>query len=626
MELTRLIDPLLEEVHMSEKKRISPQANAVIPAGVVGIFGLASAAMGQTYIGATASNGWNASSNILVNQSENHNAIRVASNLVSGINLDPTGQYSDSFYHQNGSQNTDWLSDGGGAGAADPTGLPFSAWVEFTFDQSYNLGAIDIWQDNQQPQPYSYQGMQDCTIQVSNDGSHWTTVYTGAIPKESDLGAPNYNEPLSLQVNANEMAAQYVVITAATTNWNYATNGDTAVALDAVEFQTSPYVPPPPPPPPAWANNVSGDWNNAGNWTSATAPNGVGAEADFLGAVTSNQTVYTNSAVTVGTLIMTNANTYVISGTGSLTLQATAGNNAQITVGNGTQELDLPVSIASNTTLNIASGSTLLVANPITVDSGSTLTQTGTGTVNYQSHVNVQSTGAITFGNSTHANTLNISNGGTATISGNGNVVQVDNLADGGTLDVGKNELLINYGNTFTTSGSDPVSSIRSLLASGYNGGQWNGPGIISTGARTLTNGLKYGIGWADGADQVVTGLSSGVIELKYTLLGDANLDGTVNGSDFSILAANFGLGVTNWDQGDFLYGSSVNGADFSALAANFGQGDSYGSSVTETDWNALEAFASANGLTIPASVPEPATLGLLAIGSAATLVRRRRR
>ena len=105
--------------------------------------------------------------------------------------------------------------------------------------------------------------------------------------------------------------------------------------------------------------------------------------------------------------------------------------------------------------------------------------------------------------------------------------------------------------------------------------GLLGGPGIFSSAAGALTNGLDYGVGFADGADGIVGGLLSGQIEIKYTLLGDANLDSVVNGADFSILAANFGLGSTNWDQGNFLYGSSVNGADFAALAANFGQGDS---------------------------------------------------
>jgi len=110
--------------------------------------------------------------------------------------------------------------------------------------------------------------------------------------------------------------------------------------------------------------------------------------------------------------------------------------------------------------------------------------------------------------------------------------------------------------------------------------------------------------------------------------VGDANLDGTVNGSDFSILAANFGLGVTNWDQGNFLYGSSVNGSDFSALAANFGQGDSGAdTSITPADIQALDSFAVANGLPVPTitAVPEPASIGLLALGGIVALRRRRK-
>ncbi len=142
-------------------------------------------------------------------------------------------------------------------------------------------------------------------------------------------------------------------------------------------------------------------------------------------------------------------------------------------------------------------------------------------------------------------------------------------IANGAQLDITHYSVWINYG-----SGLDPISTISGQIRSGYNDGEWNGPGIISSTARNPTNGFIYGVGWADGQDGVVAGLSYAQIEIKYTLLGDANLDGVVNGSDFSIVAANFGLGVTNWDQGNFLYGSSVNGSDFAALAANFGQGD----------------------------------------------------
>ncbi len=99
--------------------------------------------------------------------------------------------------------------------------------------------------------------------------------------------------------------------------------------------------------------------------------------------------------------------------------------------------------------------------------------------------------------------------------------------------------------------------------------------------------------------------------------------------ADFSALAANFGQGVTNWDQGNFLFSSSVNGSDFSALAANFGQGDSGADvNVSQADIAALDSFALANGLPLPtiAAVPEPACVGLIAIAGLRALAWRRRR
>jgi hypothetical protein len=116
---------------------------------------------------------------------------------------------------------------------------------------------------------------------------------------------------------------------------------------------------------------------------------------------------------------------------------------------------------------------------------------------------------------------------------------------------------------------------------------------------------------------------------VKYTLLGDANLDGVVNGSDFSILAANFGKGFTNWDQGNFFFTPSVNGSDFSALAENFGQGDSGAAiAVSQADIDAFDSFAIANGLPLPtsAAVPEPMPLLTAGLTALAALIHRRRR
>ena len=57
-----------------------------------------------------------------------------------------------------------------------------------------------------------------------------------------------------------------------------------------------------------------------------------------------------------------------------------------------------------------------------------------------------------------------------------------------------------------------------------------------------------------------------------FVLHGDVNLDRTVNGTDFAILAGNFGKTGQTYAAGDLNGDGSVNGGDFAILAANFGR------------------------------------------------------
>jgi autotransporter-associated beta strand protein len=212
--------------------------------------------------------------------------------------------------------------------------------------------------------------------------------------------------------------------------------------------------------------------------------------------------------------------------------------------------------------------------------------------------------------------------GGTVQLAQNTGLAQATSLtiSGNGTLDITNNHMIITYA-AGTQAATD--LAIRGYLVSGYAGGNWNGVNGIDSSVAAVTSG--FGVGYADGADGVVAGLSSGQIELKYTRYGDANLDGVVSGVDFTILVGNLGKSANSWDQGDFNYDGVVSGVDFTLLVGNLGKAAN-GADITlpAADLAAIDAFAAANGLM--ADVPEPATAGLMILGGIAALGKRRRR
>ena len=233
----------------------------------------------------------------------------------------------------------------------------------------------------------------------------------------------------------------------------------------------------------------------------------------------------------------------------------------------------------------------------------------------------ITGTGALTIGDGTTANTLQLATG--SGLSTQNSVTIAANSA----LDLTNNHLIINY-----AAGTQATvdATIRGYLINGYNGGLWNGThgatpasgGGITSSTAAVTPG--YAVGYADGADGVVAGLSSGQLEVKYTLYGDANLDGVVSGDDFTILVGNLGKSVSAWDQGDFNYDGVVSGDDYTLLVGNLGK-SATGADITlpAADYAAIDAFAAANGLM--ADVPEPASASLLLIAGMGVLARRRR-
>jgi hypothetical protein len=311
-----------------------------------------------------------------------------------------------------------------------------------------------------------------------------------------------------------------------------------------------------------------------------------------------------DSGQTISVTGLTSVNTGVIQGNGTFATSATSGFgiNSTLTVsGPGIVNLNGPSFNQAGASL-IVNGGTVNVSSASSTPSIATIGSNGIVNLNgfIPANANVTVNGQLNFATNLDANV------GVLTL---GSL----NIGATGRLDITNNKLLISYSSPAT----DPIASIEQWIKNGFY--DLSGPQIISSSIASddAASGLLYGIGYADGADGVVAGLPSDEIEIMFTLLGDANLDGTVNGDDFSQFSHNLGQSGMSWDDGDFNYDGTVNSEDFASFSHNLGQTDSLASPTA----GVLEA---ANGISL-ANVPEPASIGLLALGVVGVLAQRRR-
>ncbi|HEY1686121.1 MAG TPA: hypothetical protein VGG19_15250 [Tepidisphaeraceae bacterium] len=123
-------------------------------------------------------------------------------------------------------------------------------------------------------------------------------------------------------------------------------------------------------------------------------------------------------------------------------------------------------------------------------------------------------------------------------------------LGASATLDIGSNTLAVQY------TGSSPINSIAAAISSGYNAGQWNGAGIISSDAQADSSATT-GIGYYDNGSTIV---------IRDTWLGDANCDGTINADDLSLIMLGQAQHATHWQDGNVNYDTQVNADDWSKI------------------------------------------------------------
>ncbi|HEX5245222.1 MAG TPA: hypothetical protein VFW23_18320, partial [Tepidisphaeraceae bacterium] len=257
------------------------------------------------------------------------------------------------------------------------------------------------------------------------------------------------------------------------------------------------------------------------------------------------------------------SDTINLSGAIPATLNLASGNS---TVTNSDSS---PVYIAASTgktTINATAGTTIIPAN------------SGTGIQQLDfAAINISAGAKVVFANS--SSTL-----GDYSNHANRNVAVIDagglNIASGGTLDLGDNDLILNYD---PANESATRSLIAGLITTGYGVNKnFSGTGLTSSEANydaTQSAGVRA-LGWGDNADlgktsfDGVTLSSPNEMLVKFTYYGDCYLDGTVDtGPDLSLFAKGFHGQGSGWDFGDFNYDGVTNNLDLSLFARGLNSG-----------------------------------------------------
>jgi hypothetical protein len=126
------------------------------------------------------------------------------------------------------------------------------------------------------------------------------------------------------------------------------------------------------------------------------------------------------------------------------------------------------------------------------------------------------------------------------------------------------------------TSGSLTVTRVPGGTAIAFSLTNYNPTTHIATftagGTGVLADGNYHAILSKTGiTDQAGNPLAADKLFDFFSLVGDANHDGTVGPGDFNVLATNFGKLNRVWADGDFDFDGTVGAADFNLLASRFG-------------------------------------------------------
>lgn len=351
------------------------------------------------------------------------------------------------------------------------------------------------------------------------------------------------------------------------------------------------------------------------NSLNVTNPNALG---------TTDQGVVVNNA---GQLRFNIAGAYTIAD--AVTINSGSAPGAQLAIGGtGTGTLTAGVTYTVSGSIQLDGGSTLNLAGGLTASgditangagslrlgpstiNGSLSRTNATGLLSIDDDVTVGGTLSLTVANSAAVITA-VADPLAPNVLSVGGISLAAGTTAATRIDITNNILQVNY------TGASPLPQLLGLILDGRDDNDSNG-NVLDAGESVIYSSLLpiagQDIGYSDDGTSV---------RIRKTIVGDANVDGTVGFADLLALAQNYNTpSGAFWFQGDFDYSGDIGFSDLLVLAQNYNGSLALAHSDLLT--GGADARFAADFTLAMSVVPEPSSIVLIALPALGLLRRRR--